>query len=384
MSSHVAPSPNTIVPPRQAPVRALGQNAGAPAPTGSLLQPSTSEGRKPAGIVGMKRPAPRLIASAAAPARPPAAPMPKPAALHPQAAAPAKPAPSQTGSSLQGVSPQPKIDRAPSPQVPGPAGKSASPETSPGLPFDPDRIRAGARQIVKILHQKYPAFDANGQRVILGEDMEKLARYEHLDRTLDSPELSEKLEKQVSPHRNDAMYKHMGPTKFASLLDSSNRNLELSRVPTYGLTDLERVALYGYTTGDHKDIDPALRNGSAEAGVLAYARHVLSAMKKLPDQRPAPGQNAVLYRAINSRPEGNGWARAAFEKGKTYTETAFGWASTATPPAGEWNLTIQGMKHTKDVGPYSGNSAEKAILTLPGTRYTVADVDGSRVMLVPQ
>jgi|GEM_PF-5951776 len=250
------------------------------------------------------------------------------------------------------------------------------------------KISEEGNQELKNLYAKYPNFspDSGKRMVVDPDDKEKIARYENLMNALKDPVKANAIAQGIETNRSDPLYTHMGPTKFTSYLHQSNTNLASSGASSHGMTDIERVAVYGYTTGDYKAINGAMRSNNGQppdAGMAAYAKHTTNGMKKLPDYQPPPGQEAKLYRAIFSEPSPN-WGASTFVKGNTYSDHGFASTATALGGTGSWNLSIEGTKNAKDVGPYSAWPGEKEVLTLPGTKYTVSDVQGSKVTLIPQ
>jgi hypothetical protein len=119
-----------------------------------------------------------------------------------------------------------------------------------------------------------------------------------------------------------------------------------------------------------------------DPGLAAYAQHTANAMKKLPDYQPPPGQEAKLFRAIFTEPK-PGWGAQTFVQGSKYSDHGFGSTATVSGAQGVWNLTIEGTKNTKDVGPYSAWPGEKEVLAIPGTQYDIKQVQGNKVTLVP-
>jgi hypothetical protein len=160
-------------------------------------------------------------------------------------------------------------------------------------------------------------------------------------------------------------------------------------VPTHGMTTMERAALLGYSTGDYNLLNPALRQGKGQISdpyLAAYSKEVKGALQKIPDYQAPSGQGNVLYRSIypTAVPGGNDWCKTAFVKGNTYSDFAFASTGVKQPPQGEWNLTIMGTKDAKNITPYSAWPGEAEALVFPGTKYTVDNVQGGKVTLIPQ
>ncbi|NUP08352.1 MAG: hypothetical protein HOW73_20065 [Polyangiaceae bacterium] len=287
-------------------------------------------------------------------------------------------------------------DAGKTPWVPGkiPTGPgNHGPQNSKGPAYNPDadthaemgKIAAEANQALKDLYAKYPKFDADGKRVVPDpDDKERIARYENLTNSLKSPDKANQLAAAIAANKNDPLYNYLGGLRFASFLNQSKSNTDKSGAPDVGMTDIERIALYGYTTGDYTAINGALRKekgNPSDPGLAAYAKYATDAMEKLPDYQAPAGKENKLYRAIFTEPY-PGWGAATFVQGQKYSDYAF--ASTATEGVpGTWQLTIDGTKNAKDVGPYSAWPGEKEVLTMPGTEYFIQNVDRNKVTLVP-
>ena len=241
---------------------------------------------------------------------------------------------------------------------------------------------------LKALYAKHPNFNIDGTRAIVGaQDKEKIRLYENLSNALKTPERANRIAKAIAENKDHALFKQWGATKFSSFVALSDSNLEKSKVSTHGMTTMERAALLGYSTGDYDILNPAMRKGKGQLTdpyLDAYAKEVKGALKRIPDYQMPSGQ--VLHRAIYPSPTagGNDWCKTAFVKGNTYSDFAFGSTALKLGQPGEWNLEIKGTKDAKNITPYSAWPGEAEVLVFPETKYTVHDVQGKTVTLIPQ
>ncbi len=196
------------------------------------------------------------------------------------------------------------------------------------------------------------------------------------------------VKEKIATYQNDPMYKQMGDVKFLSFLAASDNNLMKKHLKPEDspLNEIERVALFGYTTSDYKVINPAARGHqeSLNPGIKAYIQNTISAMKKLPDvEAPATetvgaenlllNKEVLLKRTITTEVY-PGWAAQTFGLGKTYSDSGFASASFSLGMSGKISLTMTSPKNAKDVSLYSAWPGEKEILIVPGTQYTVKEV----------
>lgn len=177
----------------------------------------------------------------------------------------------------------------------------------------------------------------------------------------------------IDAYQKDPLYKEMGDVKFLSMLAKSNANLG-EKIKGSPLNELERVALFGYTTGDYKIINQTARQESKEIkeGMKAYIKYAKEGMAKLSDVEP-PGDGVLLKRAIFTEPK-QGWGEQTFQVGKTYSDAAFASTTFDLQAQGKVNLVMTSTKNAKDIGDYSAWPGEKEILIIPGVEYIVKEV----------
>lgn len=204
----------------------------------------------------------------------------------------------------------------------------------------------------------------------------------------------EQIIKELQEGRNDPLYLKMGPLKFLGVLARIDENIaEMNANPDPSkhfagdkLNSVQRVALFGYTTGDYRTINPALREAKGreikDPALATYVQHNKDALAALPNIKVTP--DLELKRAIFNVPSQD-WANSSFQTGKIFHDDAFASATNRFEQGGQINLTFIPAKgtteiaHAKVVGPpysfYSGKEAE--VLFEPGTQFRVGEVKRS-------
>lgn len=219
-------------------------------------------------------------------------------------------------------------------------------------------------------------------------DKETLEMLKALEARLSTPEGTASLKAEMESAKNDPMYQYMGPDKFAASLAWSDALLDKLRssdspamqekariADAANLTTLERVALFGYTTGDYNAINPAMRGTISDPGLQAYVDHINDALAKLPD-----------YQGDVRRATGNGSYTDAWQPGADWTSGAF--LSTtkiepgSVPATGDWVMTIEGENRGKDVSMFSAWPAESEVLIPGGSTMEVVSVDRTKKPMV--
>lgn len=225
-------------------------------------------------------------------------------------------------------------------------------------------------------------FSKEGDRFISDNtEKEEYARLIVLKKALetDANELLLKIEK----YQNDPMFQFVGTLKFLSFLKKSDTNLEMDlEAKNFGLTDLERVAIYGYTTADYTVINPALRGAGAgeiaNPRLRAYAQYAVDGLRKLPDlpaRDPETNEPLVLRRAIFTEPS-SGWCARTFVLNGLYRDYAF-MSTSKVIGQGFANLKftfVDGKPtHAKNVKAFSAWPGENEFLLMPGVEFTVTE-----------
>lgn len=232
-----------------------------------------------------------------------------------------------------------------------------------------------------------------------GEDKEKLLRLEFLQAKLakDPGFVAEKMHE----YRHDPLYLQMQPVKFLSILVKSDHNLTLHQLETNkvnpsGLSEKERVALFGYSTGDYGALNRAARqsNGNIkDPGMRDYFETVKTAYEKLPkvpvikdkDGNPAienkQGEPVHLKRGIENPPSQQ-WVDDTFVEGKTYTDHAFGSSTNDYLVQMIGTLVFKApdgateLPHARFFGePYTAQAGEAEILVEPGVQLPITKVE---------
>lgn len=233
---------------------------------------------------------------------------------------------------------------------------------------------------------------------------ETLQRLELLEKTLETNPAA--IKEIVANNQNEPTFKLLGPTGFISYLLMSNKNVAEHAAATgdhslqaINLSDTEKVALFGYTTGDFRQMNSALRNPDRETSkdpqLQSYIQATISALNKLPDI-PAVINNekVVLTRIINPPlPQMPGfsdplaaekaWKEANLGDNAVYMDRAFG-STSLQDGSGAYKLIFNSTKNVKDIGPFSAFPGEKEIVIPPGTRFKVITSNADHTIVTLQ
>jgi NAD:arginine ADP-ribosyltransferase. len=188
--------------------------------------------------------------------------------------------------------------------------------------------------------------------------------------------------REIAANLNDPAYQYMGPTQFVSMevvtrqaLASNEaergRRAGMTGPLSYGLSTMERVALYGYTTKEYVVINGGLRQGNLNPQLQAYVGHINRGMERLDSFKPRDGQN--LYRGATwaSMPQ---FVKDQYKAGGQLRDLAFTSTSTdqtAAFSAGDVKMTISGAVGKGKVAPFSAFPGEGEVLFPPGTLFDV-------------
>jgi hypothetical protein len=206
----------------------------------------------------------------------------------------------------------------------------------------------------------------------------KLGLGDHKPLTERRIETAAKYAEQVAAAKNDPMVGLMGKTKFLNCLFAVDKNIKANNFATHGMTTIEKVAVYGYTTSDYGFLNKGLREAGGlgnvqHAGLKSYVQHAANGLAKLPDAAPDPGKS---YTTVARGVSGFAGIAERYQAGKTVTEHAFTSTSQGRGYDGDWQFTIK-SSHGKDVSGLSKYASEKEILFPPGTQFQVLHVGTS-------
>lgn len=220
-------------------------------------------------------------------------------------------------------------------------------------------------------------------------------------------------------HGKSALYTHLKPVEFLSILIKSNQNVGIleNLCPGMGnpsrLSEEERVALYNYTTKNYSPINQAGREAKetgkpiADPGMRACFELTEAARKKLPDAPSThPDGTPVTLKRIYFLPKGvpgdpiktkeiedkfKAFGDKNFVVGNTFNDGAFLSSSVKEAGTGPYNVTFEiptgspTIPDGKKIGfPYSAFSGvdkpdEGEVLFGPNIEFKVSEVNGSKI-----
>jgi hypothetical protein len=255
-----------------------------------------------------------------------------------------------------------------------------------------------------------------GKSSLDANDKEKFLRLTLLKGKLEMD--SDYLISKMNEYGKNALYSHLGPVDFLSILVKSNQNIGILEKLNKGignpagLSETERVALYHYTTIAYSGINEAGRKAKLSGkeikppGMLACYQSTISGLEKLPDASAVDknGNRVQLKRAYypplkDPNPEVNKKRLADFKffcdknfvKGNIVNDGAFLSTSLKDVPSGQFNAYFEIPADSsvipggKLIGfPYSAFSSvdkpdEGEVLFNPLARFEVSKVEGSKV-----
>lgn len=220
-----------------------------------------------------------------------------------------------------------------------------------------------------------------------GEDKEKLERFELLRIELDTNPIF--IAEKIHQHGDHPVYKHMEPVKFLSILVKSNKNLALAHPQTLlGIPEVERIALYGYTTEDYVYLNEAARQSNGfiqNPGIRSYFEHVVLAFYQLPTVTlpilNKQGLPVDLKRGIATIPSQK-WVDETFVVGKTYIDYAFSSCTNDYAVQMMGTLTFKAPQGATEfpyarilAEPYTAQRGEAEILLAPGASFIISHVE---------
>lgn len=162
---------------------------------------------------------------------------------------------------------------------------------------------------------------------------------------------------------------YLGPATYSRMKDGVDKAMKASGVPSYGLTEAERIAIHAYTTGDkyYVRLNSALRSGEAEAiaRVAPMANVLDKALEKLPTF-----EGTVLFRVTDLPLD----VAKRVKAGNTYADPAFMSASKADLGSsfGEtYRFTIVGSDKGKEIAGFSAFRSEQEVLFPRSTKFDI-------------
>jgi hypothetical protein len=238
--------------------------------------------------------------------------------------------------------------------------------------------RESVKREIKELEKKQKAAEGN---YLSPDDQEKLQRLQLVKKALKNEPMA--IAREIAAHRNDLAYQYMGPTQFVSMevvtrnALSANEKMRgalagMSGPLPYGLTTMERVAIYGYTTKEYTAINSGLRRNNLTQQLQTYVGHINAGLAKLDTFQPKPGQN--LYRGATwaDMPQ---FVKDQYRPGGQLQDLAFTSTSTdqtAAFSAGDVKMTISNVAgKTGKIIPFSAFPGEGEVLFTPGTIFDV-------------
>lgn len=161
----------------------------------------------------------------------------------------------------------------------------------------------------------------------------------------------QKVAAEMKVYENQPVYQILGPMKFLMIhaqIESNVKALggELKLSPNeQKITPQARVAIFAYTTGEYKMINPALRSGDAQSTEIAgFVKHLESGLAELP-RFQATKEAPVLKRALGN-PNKN-FIKKAFGN-KQFSDKSLLSTSYNSTTSGMINVTIEPAKGSSD------------------------------------
>lgn len=260
------------------------------------------------------------------------------------------------------------------------------------------KYREGVIQIKAALDQSFgPGFgdfafkQLNKDRSFFQPDAEKSLKLKDLD---DLRQVVADYGTKYQAVANDPMFQTMGAQKFFSRLEAVERNIARSsperQQEASQLSDLQKVAIYGYTNSDDCYLlNRELRASQGDVGGLsdygkAYIRHITDGLAALPPPDPRRFESyndggvdkIMVHRGTKHLPAE---LDRSLQRGNTITEHAFTSTSASESKKfhGSYQFTILLSDQTagRDISALSPHDEEE-ILFPPGTQFRVAHREG--------
>lgn len=200
----------------------------------------------------------------------------------------------------------------------------------------------------------------------------------------------------MKKNQGEDLYRYMQPVKFMSMLVQSDHNMSVFGGNPHGLNDLERVALYRYTTGDYRNINQEAREAKKsgkeieDPSLRAYYNQTTAALSKLPNASliNESGERVQLKRSYFKPVNNSEWEKfdsfvnTTFVKGNTFDDGSFLSTTSKLGATGVVNVTFEFPDDAKEIPngksigpPYSAFKDEGEILFMPGTVFKISNVE---------
>jgi hypothetical protein len=193
---------------------------------------------------------------------------------------------------------------------------------------------------------------------------------------------------------NDPMFQTMGAEKFFSRLETVEKNIARASAEKQQdvsvLTDLQKVAIYGYTNTDECYLlNRELRNNDGDVSGLspygkAYIQHITAGLAALPPPDPSRFESyrengvdkIMVHRGVKHLPQS---IDQSYQQGNTVTEHAFTSTSASESKkfhgSYQFNILLSTQTAGRDISALSPHDEEEILLP-PGTQFRVVSREG--------
>lgn len=258
-------------------------------------------------------------------------------------------------------------------------------------PHTAAEVKAAVNQEIKELYKTYPHLDKDykpqrGEKLlyITPKVQEKLMMLRSLDAWIDKA--PQQVNAEILKNKNEPMFKMFGSVEFLGMHAVIEQNIEKGggkeklSINELQLTQLERVAVFAYTTGKYNDLNPALRGAQGkelkDSGLADLQKHLDHALETLPPFK-ASEQVPVLKRAISVSDGVVKFVRRIFGKKQTQ-DFAYYSTSLDSKISGNINVTIlpaagtQVFNHGHEIPKFlTAWGEEKEVLFKRGIKFEV-------------